>query len=373
MRIRSSLALALGTLTCLAPLAAAKPKAKAKPKDTKPAGDAKPIDMGSAPLPGDSPAAGSAAPATTGAGAATGAGATVGAGGANAGAAVEMTDDDKPSDDPTGTKENPNAPHVGDDDAPIGVNTTAPPPRPTGYPIQEVLRPITLPQSTSEVAIDLRTAFDHADAEGVLRARYGITRQIQAGLIYDIGGVFSDAAPVPSNKFNTGKAAGVEGSYLLTDWVAIHVRVPFYMQPFAMGLTLGAPMKFRFGDRFAITAFDNLVDITLDNKFTPDLSNEAANRAFAAESMTNPVRHDGNLRFLGAAIYQLDDKTALIGSTGFVEPNFGHNGANAQYPLEGIVQWSPSPKLDLAGRLGFDDLAQAKDTIGIRFTAAFRI
>ena len=311
-----------------------------------------------------------------GAGAATGAGATVNgssSGSGNAGAAVEMTDDDKPSDDPTGTKENPNAPHaIGDDDAPVGVRTGAPPPRPTGYPIQEVLRPITLPQNTSEVALDLRSAFDHADAEGVLRARYGITRQVQIGLVYDIGGVFSDAAPMPTNKFNTGKAAGVEGSYLLADWVAIHVRVPLYMQPFAMGLTLGAPMKFRFTDRFAITALDNIVDITTYNKFTPDLNNEAANRAAAAESMLNPVRHDGNLRFVGAAEYQLNDKTVLIGSTGFFIPDFG-NGTSALYPLEGILQWSPSSKIDLAGRLGFDSLADAASTFGIRFTAAFRI
>ncbi len=370
VRTRSSLALAAGLLVALAPLAVAKPKPKAKPKNTAPAGSNAPIDMGSAPLPGESGSSG----AGGGSGSGSAAGSGSGSGSGNAGAAVEMTDDNTPSNDPTGTKENPNAPHtVGDDEAPVGVTSGAPPPRPTGYPIQEVLRPITLPQNMSEVALDFRTAFDHADAEGVLRARYGITRQIQAGVVYDIGGVFSDAAPMPTNKFNTGKAAGVEGSYLLTDWVAIHARVPFYMQPFAMGLTLGAPMKFRFGDKFAITAFDNLVDITFDGGFTPDLTNERYNRAAAAAAMANTVRTDGELRFLGAAIYQVNDHTAVIGSTGFIEPNFGRNGASAIYPIEGIVQWSPSPKIDVAGRLGIDDLTDVGGTIGLRLTAAFRI
>ncbi|HTJ44488.1 MAG TPA: hypothetical protein VL463_20430 [Kofleriaceae bacterium] len=351
VRIRTTLALACASLACFSQVAFAQGAKKPK-DDKKPA----PVEM-DAPLPGDEPAAGSGA----------------GSGSGSAGAAVEMTDDDKPSDDPSGTKENPSAPHVGDDDAPVGVGTSAPPPRMTGYPIEEVLRPITLPQNTSEVALDLRTAVDHADAEAVLRARYGITRQWQIGLVYNIGGVFSDAQPMPKNKFNTGKVAALEGAYLLTDWAAVKVRVPIYMQPFAMGISLGAPMKFRFGDKFAITAFDTVVDITTYNKFFPDLFSEAHNRAQVVEAMNNTVRRDGNLRFVGTAEYQVNPKTALLGSLGAVMADFGQNNQSAAYLLEGVLQWSPSPKLDLAGRLGFDSLADASSTFGIRLTAAWRI
>src|SRR5262249_38732522 len=150
-----------------------------------------------------------------------------------AGKAVEMSDDDKPSADPTGREENPNTPHVGMDTETTEVHTGAPPPRPTGYPTQEGLRPITLPQNMPEVALDLRSAFDHTDAGATLRARYGITGQWQIGLVYDVGGVFKDTAMADA-KLNTGKAASLEGSYLVTDWVAVHVRLPIYMQPFAM-------------------------------------------------------------------------------------------------------------------------------------------
>jgi hypothetical protein len=376
MRLRSICAVALAacTFAFLAPRGDAAPKGKDKGKDKDKAkgSGTKPIDMGNAPLPGDAPASGVA----TGGGGGSSAGASTGSGGGgggSAGAAVEMTDDNTPSNDPTGTKENPNAPHTGDDDAPPTVVGTAPAPRVTGYPVQEVLRPITLPQGMSEVALDLRTAFDHADFEGILRARYGITRQVQIGVLYDIGGVYSDAAPMPTNKLSTGKAAAIDGQYLLTDWVALHLRVPFYMQPFAMAVTLGAPMKFRFTDRFAVYALDNVVDITTVNKFAPDINDEANNRVAAQISTTNPVRYDGNLRFIGSAVYQLDDKTALFGTIGVAFPNFGHSGTTAQYPLEGVVQWSPSPKLDLAGRLGVDSLGDATSTFALRVTAAFRI
>jgi hypothetical protein len=351
-RMRSTLALCFGTLTCFAFAQGTAHAGKGKPKPK--AGDkgsTKPIDL-DAPITGDEPKAD--AP---------------GAGSGSAGAAVEMTDDDKPSADPTGTRENPNAPKVGGDDENTEVRTGAPPPRRTGYPIEEVLRPITLPANTSEVALDLRTVFEHADAEAELRARYGITRQVQIGLLYDIGGVFADTAAMTSTKFNTGKAAGLEGSYLVTDWAAVHVRVPVYMQPFAMGLTLGAPMKFRFADNFAVVALDNVVDITLHN-FVPSFTSEAQNRANAFDIGRNNVKHDGNLRFIGGAVYQIDPKTAVFGTLGVEFPDFS---GTATYPLEGVVQYSPSAKFDIAGRAGFDSLGDATKTFGIRLSAAFRI
>ena len=84
--------------------------------------------------------------------------------------------------------------------------------KPTGYPIEEALRPITLPQNMAEVSIAsaLRSSpFADADA---LRARYGITPQVQLGLTYVFGGIYDD--PTTDEKtgkaFHAGKAVGLD-------------------------------------------------------------------------------------------------------------------------------------------------------------------
>jgi hypothetical protein len=343
-RARTSLALILGAVAALGPSAVA-------------GGDSKPIDV-DMPLPGDNgtpPAAGSD----------QGKGST-------GGTEVEMGEDDSaPSDDPTGTKENPNAPVVAGDTA-VRKTPNASAAKPAGYPIEEVLRPITLPQATSEVRIDLRSTFSPGDGGAVLRARYGITRQAQVGLDYVIGGVFKEisASPDAKTKFNTGKAIGVEGAYLVTDWMAVHLRVPMYMQPFAIGVVLGAPMKFRFGDKLALFALDDVIDINIHN-FVPSLQDERANRAAADLLMSNPVRQNGNVRLTGGAIYQIHPNLAVIGRTGVEFPDFKSQGLH--YPLEGILQLSRSNKLDLAARIGFDNLQDASGTFGIQLSAAYRI
>jgi len=346
-RARTSLALILGAVAAFGPSAVA-------------GGDKKPIDV-DMPLPGDN-------------GAAPAAGADKGAGDGSAkGTDVEMGDDDSaPSDDPTGTKENPNAPVVAGDTPAVHKEGPAGPAKPAGYPIEEVLRPLTLPGGTSEVRLDLRSTFSPGDGGAVLRARYGITSEAQVGLDYVIGGVFKEisSSPDAKTKFNTGKAIGVEGAYQVTHWMAVHLRVPMYMQPFAIGVVLGAPMKFHVGDKLALFTLDDIVDINIHN-FVPSLEDERANRAAADLLMSNPVRQNGNLRFTGGAIYQIHPNLAFIGRTGIEFPDFKSQGLN--YPLEGILQYSKSNKLDFAARLGFDSLRDAGGTFGIRLSAIYRI
>src|SRR5512142_176963 len=88
----------------------------------------------------------------TGGAGGTGSGATTAGGsGDAAGSAVQPIEDTPPS-DMNGVDENPDNPHAMTNQepkaavAPVAKKTT-------GYPIQEVLRPITLPQNMSEVSI----------------------------------------------------------------------------------------------------------------------------------------------------------------------------------------------------------------------------
>ncbi len=287
--------------------------------------------------------------------------------GASAGAEVQLTDDDAPSGDPTGTKENPDAPRLGDE-APTDP-TGAPAPRATSYPIEEVKRPLTLPTNTSEISLGLGTAVDHTDAEATLRARYGITKQAQIGLAYNIGGVFADTATPPKTKFNTGKAVAIEATFLVEDWVAARLRVPMYMQPFAIGLELGAPMKFHIGDKLAIVALDDLVRVKL-HAFVPSLDDEQQNQLNAYDYDRNSKTSDGEINLSGGALYQHSPKLVIGGTLGMTFPDFASTGL--VYPLYGLVQYSMSRRLDLGLRAGFDSLAIG-NSFGLHAAIAFRI
>jgi len=118
-------------------LVAAAPKKADKKKAPTPVAPAK-----------DEPA-GSAAPAGEGGG---------------SGSAVDMPEDTPPS-DMNGTDENPDAPH---DISKPAVTVVAPTPtRAAGYPIEEALRPITLPANMSEVSIA-----PHANVSPLNRLRH---------------------------------------------------------------------------------------------------------------------------------------------------------------------------------------------------------
>lgn len=285
---------------------------------------------------------------------------------------VEL-EEDPPPEDMEGVAENPDAPRrVGDEEAVTGG--VAPPPKRTGYPIEDVLRPITLPAVTSEVALDVRSTFDPVDLETALRARYGITRQVQVGLRYLIGGYYDDD-PIMDDKaaFNTGKAFGVDVTYLVYDWLGAHVTLPFYVDPFAMGVTVGAPMKFRFGEEgkgWAIVALDDFLEIPIV-EFVPSLLSERANE-FAVDAIeTGDVRPNGNLHLRGGIIKQFSPQMAIKGNIVQTFVDFGDT--DNPTGLEAMIQYSPTKDLDVTGRLGIDALDQYKSTTGLIIAAAYRI
>lgn len=323
--------------------AVAQPKAapKADPKAA-PKADAK--APAPAPAPAADPAAAPAAPAP-----------------ADAGAPVQMAEEPPPA-DMDGVNENPDAPRTGGDDS-TSVTATAPAKATGGYPIEEAARPITLPANMSEVSIDPHIQVSPALATTTLRARYGITRQVQLGVTYVLGGLYDDPSTMTDKTgFHPGKTVGVDVTYLVQNWVGIKLGVPVYVDPVAVGLTIGVPLRFRFGDKLTIGGMDNLVNVAVNGKFAPTFYQEGVN-AYASETseMSNTIQSRGSLTFSAYGIYQYRPNLALIGRIAMHLEDFAINrtdgGGGITSSIRGGFQFTPKKFLDLGLSLGFDDLA----------------
>lgn len=298
--------------------------------------------------------------------------------GSAAGSAVQMAED-PPPEDMEGTNENPDAPKlIGEE---VGPTVVVPEKKVrAGYPIEEVLRPITLPQNMSEVGLETHAQVSPLAHAISLRARYGITRQVQLGLTYLIGGFFANedfvAGSTQGTKFHAGKAVGLDVTILLQDWIAVRLGVPVYIDPIAVGLTIGAPLKFVFTEKFALGGMDDLVNIKI-TKFTPSFYQEAYNAAAARNDVIGGTESAGSLRFSAYGVYQWKPATAIIGRFGINMDDF--SATRSATGLGGIqtfiragVQHSPKKFLDLGLSIGFDDLAHG-GTFTPQGFVAFRI
>jgi hypothetical protein len=317
--------------------------------------------------------------AGAGSGSAAGSGAGSGsAAGAGAGSAVQMVEDPPPS-DMSGTAENPDAPHsMLDSDNPPAVTAVAAPARPAGYPIEEALRPIALPQNLSEVSVIPHMQVSPYAASTALRVRYGVTPKVQLGLTYLIGAIFDDPSTVQSGQaFHSGKAVGLDVTVMLQDWIGVQVGVPLYISPFAVSLALGAPIKFTFGDKFAIGGLDDFLNIKLD-RFAPTFYQELQNATAASGTMTNTTQSAGELRVSLYGVYQYQPNFAVIGRAGIQMEDFatgktdGCAGECLTTFISAGFRYAPRKYLDVGLSIGFDDLAHGGSFAPAGFLA-FRI
>jgi hypothetical protein len=286
---------------------------------------------------------------------------------ADAGSDVQMVED--PPADMDGVDENPDAPRsIGGE----SVTATAIPEKQktVGYPIQEAWRPITLPENMSEVSFDphLRVSsaiagMDSASASAALHARYGITRQVQLGLTYVLGGMYDDPNTTSDKVgFHPGKAVGVDLTVLLKDWLAVRAAVPVYINPVAVGLQLGAPVRFRLTDKLTVGGLEDLLTLRI-YRFAPSMYEDQLNAQGARFEMTNTTQSAGALRLSGYGIFQSTDKLAIIGRIGLTMDDFSATRNAAGYggmftSLHGGLQYSPSRNVDLGASVGFDDLSK---------------
>jgi hypothetical protein len=290
-------------------------------------------------------------------------------GGGGAGSSVQMTEDAPPK-DINGTDENPDAPKT--DTGATTVTATAPA-RPREYPMEEVLRPITLPEGLAEVSIAPHFEIDDNNRNGfsggdALRARYGITKKIQVGLQYIFAAGYHDPASANMKLgLHPGKAVGLDVTYLLTSWVGVKVGFPLYVSPVALSVTIGVPIKFVFGNKWAVGGMDDLFNFKL-YQFAPTFYFEYDNALAAAQisGMLNPVEPTGYLRLSGYGIYQASKQLAILGRVGIVSPigNYGGptagsgSSASTTIFLRAGIEYTVKKYLDLGATLGFDDLSQ---------------
>lgn len=321
---------------------------------------------------------GALAPAKTGGttGSAAGSAAGPGMAGGGEGSAVQMTEDPPPS-DMNGIDENPDAPKaVGDGDAPPAV--TAPAKVRTGYPLEEVARPIILSPNLAEVSIAPHAAVSPFASAVPLHARYGVMPKVQLGLTYMLGGIFDDPATLKSKQaFHPGKTVGLDVTVMLQDWVGVKLGVPLYISPLAVSIALGAPIKFTFGDKLALGGLDDLLNIRV-SRFAPTFYQEVQNATNANDNVTNTIKSKGELRVSLFGVYQYEPDLAIIARTGIQMENFatgktdGCVGECLTTFIYAGVQFSPRKYLDLGFSIGFDDLAHGGSFAPAGFLA-FRI
>ena len=207
-----------------------------------------------------------------------------------------------------GTDENPDAPR--DVFNKPTVTATAPAPtRPTGYPIEEALRPITLPANMSEVSIGPHAQVSPYAGADALRARYGITSPGPArpdlrarrrlSTTRDDGPSTASGSTPARPSASTSPCCCRTGSRSASACRSTSI-------PSRSASQLGAPMKFTFGDKFAIGGLDDLLNIQL-SKFAPSFYQEAYNAAGAAgtcDDCNHTEQSRGHLRFSAYGIYQ---------------------------------------------------------------------
>ena len=251
---------------------------------------------------------------------------------------------------PTGASETPSAPDaaVGMEQPAVETTTAERSVRPETYPIEVALRPITLYSGTVEVGAGAGMYPSPAAFTTTLRGRYGITDQVEVGLRYAALGVDEGGAV-------TGKAMAVDVVVGITDWAAAQLTLPVLLDPFAMGFTLGAPLKFRFGDDFALFFGSDLFSYRIKD-FVPSVVDPRINAGRVDAVATGTLVSSGSLRLIGGAIYQLAPHMSLAGDFG-VAVELADN-ENTNVPLGATLSYTFGDLLDLSGRLGFDNIGR---------------
>lgn len=358
---------AAGAVVAAAPAKPAKQKPAAKQRAKQPATK-----------PGANTGSGSAADSNAATGSAA-TGANAAAGSAAAGSAAPPPE---PPPDMQGTAETPDDPKAVGMEAPPAV-VVAKPTEPTGYPTEEALRPITLPANMLEISIAPHLQVSPVAGSDALRARYGITSDVQIGLTYLYAGLYDRQSlnPGVSSQYGLhgGKAFGIDATVRLQDWIAVKVGIPMYVNPLAVALALGVPIKFTFSNKFAIGGLDDLLNIKL-YRFAPTFYQEVANAVAAQGVGNNTQQSRGNLRFSAFGIYQQSPELAFIGRIG-IDNDLGltsdgpagtsSGGGTVTFARIGL-QYAVRRYFDVGGSVGWDSLA-TMGTFGPQLFFALRI
>ncbi|HTM22937.1 MAG TPA: hypothetical protein VL172_20585, partial [Kofleriaceae bacterium] len=214
--------------------------------------------------------------------------------------------------------------------------------------------------------LDYPVFFDPFRTAGQLRAGYGITRQIEVDLRYGIGSYSNDAS-----KYFTGKSVAIGGVYQLLPSIGVQLEIPMLLDPFAMGVTLGAPCKFQFG-KFSLFVGRDLLSFKLV-KFAPVVEDALATEALVVKEDTGVTQDVGALRLLGGIEYTLKPKMTIIGEGGLVANDFSGDDPDKAAILLRASLVVNTKKLDYGARLGIEDFDDASASMNLALFGALRI
>ena len=288
----------------------------------------------------------------------------------NNGEQAKPTKPAEPEVDPTlfdganpGEEENPDGPRIDLVGEPAPV-VTAKKRRPTGYPQEVIFRPLTLLKGMGQAAIDYRFNVSPFSGNGVIDLDYGVTQMIQLGIRYGVGTLHKDG-------YEPGKTFSIDTEVTIEDWIAAQLSIPILADPFAVAVTLGAPMRFIFFEKLRLELGRDLITFRT-NKFVPQIDNALATAALAADDDVGTALDDGAIRLIGTLIYQYTPKIAAELRTGVIMNDFSLK-SDSPKPFELGVTYAYTRVIDLGGQIGVADLGDTGDTFGLSVFARFRI
>jgi hypothetical protein len=267
----------------------------------------------------------------------------------------------------------PNAPDALTTEKPVEEVATGP--RRYGkldYPIEVIHRPMTLAGGQGEVSLEI--PYVHADGNPivfeVLRASFGITSNIEAGLVYGIGGELLGSGV--DKRFEVGKSVALGARVtIIPDLLGAELAVPLYFgSEFAASISAGVPLRYRFLGRFAVYGLHDVIDVRIKTMVV-DPTNPIANAATMAGIATSMEPYSGNVNINVGAMAELQKNLTLAVETGFHFMDFAET--DMVLPFYGILTWSKSNRFDIIGRLGLGDLNFAAETFTVGVTAALRL
>ena len=222
-----------------------------------------------------------------------------------------------------------------------------------------------MPGGTSEISFALPALLDpDAYAFGAtLRGTYAITSEAQVGLRYGFGAFTEDG-------FDVGKAVSLDTQYRITDNISAQVSIPIFLDPFALGVVLGAPMQFTFFDSFRLSFGEDLVAIKV-HEFLPSIDNAAQNSAAIANLEDNTITPLWIGKAALRAVYQQSEKLALDAQFGV---QFDDRDDTANTTLFNIgATYVHNTDLDFGCRIGAASLSEFVETLGLSIFASYRI
>ena len=243
------------------------------------------------------------------------------------------------------------------------------------YPREAVLRPVILPTGVVETSFSARAGVrelvgtgttaretEAFRASGTLSVRAGITDELQVGISYGAGSVGERAVP--------GRAASFEAVYALHRHVGVQAALPLHFDPFAAGLTLGAPVKLVVSDKLALMGGHDFITFRL-HRFQPHVDEAAENDRLAGEVATGTIVPAGEYALRGAALYQHSDALALGGEIALRAIDF--DSGKPVVPLFFTLSYTPVDYVDLGGRAGLFNLDGPQKNFGASAFAAIRM